>query len=93
MNVQIKYVSQEMQNFLSPAFYLIPALDNTEENIIYINNGHISDDLSLYTTLAHEGYPGHLYQTTYFASKTPSLSVISLTVADIPKDGLPIAKC
>ena len=72
MNVQIKYVSQEMQNFLSPAFYLIPALDNTEENIIYINNGHISDDLSLYTTLAHEGYPGHLYQTTYFASKNPS---------------------
>lgn len=72
VNVQIKYVSQEMQNFLSPAFYLIPALDNTEENIIYINNGHISDDLSLYTTLAHEGYPGHLYQTTYFASKTPS---------------------
>ena len=72
VNVQIKYASQEMQNFLSPAFYLIPALDNTEENIIYINNGHISDDLSLYTTLAHEGYPGHLYQTTYFASKNPS---------------------
>ncbi len=72
VNIQIKYVSQEMQNFLSPAFYLIPALDNTEENIIYINNGHISDDLSLYTTLAHEGYPGHLYQTTYFASKNPS---------------------
>lgn len=72
VNVQIKYVSQEMQNFLSPAFYLIPALDNTEENIIYINNGHISDDLSLYTALAHEGYPGHLYQTTYFASKNPS---------------------
>ncbi|MFR3386164.1 MAG: DUF885 domain-containing protein [Lachnospiraceae bacterium] len=72
VNVQIKYVSQEMQNFLSPAFYLIPALDNTEENIIYINNGHISDDLSLYTTLAHEGYPGHLYQTTYFARKNPS---------------------
>lgn len=72
VNVQIKYVSQEMQNFLSPAFYLIPALDNTEKNIIYINNGHISDDLSLYTTLAHEGYPGHLYQTTYFASKNPS---------------------
>ena len=72
VNVQIKYVSQEMQNFLSPAFYLIPALDNTVENIIYINNGHISDDLSLYTTLAHEGYPGHLYQTTYFASKNPS---------------------
>ena len=61
-----------MENYLSPAFYLIPAIDNTDENMIYINNGHISDDLTLYTTLAHEGYPGHLYQTTYFASKNPS---------------------
>ena len=72
VNVQIKYVSKEMENYLSPAFYLIPAIDNTDENMIYINNGHISDDLTLYTTLAHEGYPGHLYQTTYFASKKPS---------------------
>ena len=71
VNVQIKYVSKEMENYLSPAFYLIPAIDNTEENIIYINNGHMSDDISLYTTLAHEGYPGHLYQTTYFAGQNP----------------------
>ena len=72
VNVQIKYVSKEMENYLSPAFYLIPAIDNTEENIIYINNGHMSDDISLYTTLAHEGYPGHLYQTTYFAGQNPN---------------------
>ena len=72
VNVQIKYVSKEMENYLSPAFYLIPAIDNTEENIIYINNGHMSDDISLYTTLAHEGYPGHLYQTTYFAGQNPA---------------------
>lgn len=72
VNVQIKYVSQEMEDYLSPAFYLIPAIDNTEENIIYINNGHMTDDISLYTTLAHEGYPGHLYQTTYFANQKPT---------------------
>ena len=29
------------------------------------------DDLSLFTTLAHEGYPGHLYQTVYFNAKQP----------------------
>ncbi|CDD08266.1 putative uncharacterized protein [Dorea sp. CAG:317] len=72
VNVQIKYVSKETETYLSPAFYLIPAIDNTEENIIYINNGHMSDDISLYTTLAHEGYPGHLYQTTYFAGQNPN---------------------
>ena len=37
----------------------------------YINQGHLPDDLSLFTTLAHEGYPGHLYQTTYYAGRKP----------------------
>ena len=52
---------------------MIPAIDNSTENVIYINQGHLPDDLSLFTTLAHEGYPGHLYQTTYFAGKDPAL--------------------
>ena len=60
-----------MEEYLSPAFYMIPAIDNSADNVIYINKGHLPDDLSLFTTLAHEGYPGHLYQTTYYASKKP----------------------
>ena len=60
-----------MEDYLSPAFYIIPAIDNTSENVIYINNGHITDNLSLFTTLAHEGYPGHLYQNVYYASLHP----------------------
>lgn len=67
VNVQVKYVSKSMEEYLSPAFYMIPPIDNSEENVIYINSGHMTDDLSLFTTLAHEGYPGHLYQTVYFA--------------------------
>lgn len=69
---RIKYVQKEMEEYLSPAFYMVPAIDNTKENVIYINQGHIPDDLDFYTTLAHEGYPGHLYQTTYFASTNPA---------------------
>ena len=61
-----------MEEYLSPAFYMIPAMDNTSDNVIYINEGHMPDDLSLFTTLAHEGYPGHLYQTIYFASTDPA---------------------
>lgn len=72
VNISVKYVDESMEEYLSPAFYLIPAIDNAEENIIYINPAHMSDDLSLFTTLAHEGYPGHLYQTTYFANTNPS---------------------
>ena len=71
VNVEIKYVPDALQEYLSPAFYLIPAIDNYEENTIYINQAHSLTDINLFTTLAHEGYPGHLYQTTYFASTEP----------------------
>ena len=72
VNISVKYVDESMEDYLSPAFYLIPAIDNADENVIYINPQHMNDDLSLFTTLAHEGYPGHLYQTTYFTSTDPS---------------------
>ena len=68
---QVKYVPEAMEEHLSPAFYMIPAIDNTEENVIYVNQSHMSNNLTLYTTLAHEGYPGHLYQTVYYAGTDP----------------------
>ncbi len=71
VNTEIKYVQKSMEEYLSPAFYMIPAIDNSADNVIYINQGHLPDDLSLFTTLAHEGYPGHLYQTTYYAGRKP----------------------
>ena len=69
--LEVKYVPEEMEEHLSPAFYMIPAIDNTEENVIYINQGHMGNDLTLFTTLAHEGYPGHLYQTVFYESTDP----------------------
>ena len=72
IHTQIKYVQKSMEEYLSPAFYMIPAIDNTSENVIYINKGHITDNLSLFTTFAHEGYPGHLYQNVYYASLHPN---------------------
>lgn len=69
--LEVKYVPKEMEEHLSPAFYMIPAIDNTEENVIYINQAQMKDDLTLFTTLAHEGYPGHLYQTIYYESTEP----------------------
>lgn len=61
----IKYVPESMQDSLSPAFYLTPPIDRMTDNIIYINPASTDSASSLYTTLAHEGYPGHLYQTVY----------------------------
>lgn len=61
----VKSISENLQEYCSPAFYLTPPLDDIGENVIYINPKNNPYGLELYTTLAHEGYPGHLYQTVY----------------------------
>ncbi|MCM1263416.1 MAG: DUF885 domain-containing protein [Butyrivibrio sp.] len=61
----IKYVDEYLAPYSAPAFYLTPPIDDASENVIYINTMDNTDDLTLFTTLAHEGYPGHLYQTVY----------------------------
>ncbi|MCH5274970.1 MAG: DUF885 domain-containing protein [Lachnospiraceae bacterium] len=61
----VKTVSPSLQDYCAPAFYLTPPLDDTEDNVIYINEKSTPQGLELYTTLAHEGYPGHLYQSVY----------------------------
>lgn len=62
---QVKYVHPSLAPYLSPAFYLTAPIDNPYRNTIYINPHSPCSDLELYTTLAHEGYPGHLYQNLY----------------------------
>lgn len=61
----VKEVSESLEDFLAPAFYLTPPLDDAMNNVIYINPKNQSAGVELYTTLAHEGYPGHLYQSVY----------------------------
>lgn len=64
-NYTIKNVNEKLQDFLSPAFYLTAPMDQFTENCIYINPKNNYNEIQLFTTLAHEGYPGHLYQTVY----------------------------
>ncbi len=63
--VTVKNVSPSLQEYCAPAFYLTAPLDDTDSNVIYINQKNAPTGLDLYTTLAHEGYPGHMYQTVY----------------------------
>lgn len=69
----IKYVHKSLEENLSPAFYMVPAIDAVDSNTIYINNYYTNAEnaMSLFTTLAHEGYPGHLYESTWFNSTNP----------------------
>lgn len=68
----IKYVPASLSAYLSPAMYLTPPMDNYKENEIYINGNDKKTLSMIYTTVAHEGYPGHLYQCVYFRSKNPA---------------------
>ena len=63
--VRIKNISESLQEYCAPAFYLTPPLDDTDNNVIYINQKNSPKGLELFTTLAHEGYPGHMYQCVY----------------------------
>lgn len=71
--VTVKTVSPSLQSSSAPAFYLTSPIDGTERNVIYVNPQSTSSSLELYTTLAHEGFPGHLYQNAYTASHLLSL--------------------
>ena len=64
-SVTVKAVSPSLEKYSAPAFYLTAPVDDTDNNVIYINEKNSPVGLELYTTLAHEGYPGHLYQTVY----------------------------
>ncbi len=70
VNYTIKTVHSSMQDNMSPAFYLTTPIDDLAHNIIYINKKHLNEEsaMSLYPTMAHEGYPGHLYQNIYTGS-------------------------
>ena len=50
------------------AYYMAPAIDDPDNNLIRYNGMHTD---GMWTTLAHEGYPGHMYQTQYFAATNP----------------------
>lgn len=64
----VNYVTECMQDCMAPAFYLTAPMDDLSHNVIYINPKQQMQDVDLFTTLAHEGFPGHLYQTTKTAS-------------------------
>lgn len=62
-NCKISYVDECLKDSLAPAFYITAPIDDYKDNTIYINDAKEYPPEDYFTTLAHEGYPGHLYQT------------------------------
>lgn len=50
------------------AYYMAPAIDDPDNNLIRVNGLHTD---GMWTTLAHEGYPGHMLQNAYYMSTDP----------------------
>lgn len=68
---QVKYVDKSLEENMSPAFYLTPTIDAYKNNVIYLNKNEKYDLSEAFPTIAHESYPGHLYQNCYFQSLNP----------------------
>lgn len=66
----IEPVHESLEDIVSPAFFMTPPLDDYENNSIYTNLNSDGSG-SLWSTLAHEGVPGHMYQFVYFLSNDP----------------------
>ena len=64
-------VHVSLQEHVGPAFFLVPAIDRFDENVVYMNPSSINDNLFFFTVLAHESYPGHMYQNVFFRQQAP----------------------
>lgn len=70
---EVRTLPEALEPYTSPAFYLSPPIDTQNENFIYINQSSVAARNDIYTVMAHEGYPGHLYQCNYFNTVNHSL--------------------
>lgn len=61
-----KQVPEVFEDSFSPAAYLAYHVDKYDSNLILINTAAASDDFG--TVVAHEAYPGHMYQSLYTRS-------------------------
>lgn len=74
-SVTIKQIPDALADYTAPAYYFTPCISLCREgdtdsikNVIYVGKDAKENPEELFTTLAHEGYPGHMYQNVYFIS-------------------------
>lgn len=65
VSYNIDYLSDETGSSNAKAYYFESPLDNYNQNIIKVNPNNCDGGVDTFTTLAHEGFPGHLFQHVY----------------------------
>lgn len=65
LNYTMTPVPPSMQDNFSPAAYMSSRIDSpvTQKESMFINGDY---DQSLFSTMMHEAYPGHMYQSVYY---------------------------
>ncbi|MBR4430673.1 MAG: DUF885 family protein [Clostridiales bacterium] len=61
-------VPEVFQENFSPAAYIGYHLDNFDSNLLIVNTANDEKDFG--TTVAHEAYPGHMYESIYTRTKS-----------------------
>ena len=72
---EVEYSVQELDPDTAPAsaiaYYWPSPIDDFNQNIIRTNPNNMAEGYSTYSTLSHEGFPGHLYQHVYYQKTNP----------------------
>ena len=68
----IAFLDKSVTSDNTSAYYLVAPIDDPTKNVVKVNPTFVERDPDgLCITLAHEGYPGHLYQHTYYSINHP----------------------
>jgi len=59
----VNLIDECIADYVAPAYYITAPIDDYTRNSIHINADYDTTSIDYFTTLAHEGFPGHLYQT------------------------------
>lgn len=75
----LSYLPEALEIPNTLAYYLSAPIDNTGRNVIRLNRSELGEDsMLLWTTLAHESFPGHLYQHQYFLQNSMAYNIETL---------------
>jgi uncharacterized protein (DUF885 family) len=72
----VEYTVDELDPDVAPdtvlAYYWPNPIDNYNLNIIRTNPVNMRSGINSYSTLAHEGLPGHMFQCVYYSKTNPN---------------------
>ncbi len=71
----VEYTVEELDPDTAPAsaiaYYWPSPIDDFNQNIIRTNPNNMEEGFGTYSTLSHEGFPGHLYQHVFYQKTNP----------------------